>query len=184
MQMRDPLTWIESSFEYFCKECKDGKKFCGRPVDAKCGPKHMATGDHETLQSWAQKFGNIFTRILSGQAELMKGGSYVGGMTPDGFTYPVPANYTTLIHQIVTSRNKEGHCYVALEDPHRMNKFEDCLGDPPGFFKNTLNITEHTQANKRESKTQLDPDVVAELQEILAPDIALYKALFPFLSDH
>ena len=64
-----------------------------------------------------------------------------------------------------------------------MSKIESCLGDPPGFYRETLNITEDTRMNVREKKRRsvLDPDVIAELREILKPDITLYNALFPFL---
>ena len=183
-QLRDPLTWIQSSFQYFCLDCKDRKKFCGRLVDAKCGRKHRNMGAHETIISWAKKRGNIFTRVLSGDKRLLEGGTWEGGMTADGFTYPIE-NHNEIIKKIVQTMKVERDCYVALEDPLRMSKLEDCLGDAPSFYKEKLNITVRSQINKRnESSTlQIDPQVLRELRLILAPDIALYNALFPFMVD-
>lgn len=199
--MRDPMTWIESSFGYFCRDCRDSNKFCGKIVDAKCGRKHRKIGDHETIQSWARKFGNIFTRKFlyygngesNGDARLLAGGTFgvgTGPPVPDGWTHPdiLQKEHPDHVNEILQTLTKDDddekgyHCIVALEDPHRMSKLESCLGDPPGFYRNKLNITEHTKMNAGKKKNnQLGPNVTAELREILEPDISLYNALFPFL---
>mmetsp|Transcript_4784 Transcript_4784/g.10272 ORF Transcript_4784/g.10272 Transcript_4784/m.10272 type:complete len:458 (+) Transcript_4784:555-1928(+) len=182
VQMRHPLTWIESSFGYFCEGCKDAKKFCGKVVDARCGPRHREKGDHETIQSWARKFGNAFTRILHGDERLLAGGTWDGGMSPDGWTHRDALELPRHVDETLRTLREGGHCVVALEDPRRLSRIEACLGDRPGFYARELGYTEERANNAREERTRLDPNVTAELREILAADISLYNGLFPFLA--
>mmetsp|Transcript_6497 Transcript_6497/g.7936 ORF Transcript_6497/g.7936 Transcript_6497/m.7936 type:complete len:383 (-) Transcript_6497:154-1302(-) len=172
VQLREPVSHIESHFEYFCKECKDGGKFCGPKVDAKCGRKHRK--NHETIQSWARKFGNLFTRTL------LYRGTYQGPFKPNRLTRP-----DTLKHadEVIRSLRDGGDCVVALEDPNRLSKIEACLGDQPGFYTKKLGLKGNTTTNKLKStKKRLNLNVKDELREILAADIYLYESFFPFLA--
>jgi len=201
LQLRDPLAWVFSSFDFWCWHCQDNKRFCGNVVDAKCGPEHRQSGDHETLQSWARKFGNVFTRVLlfdedddDDGSRMLAGGFHGEHLSPDGWMYPDilkedQQSRRRRVNEILRRVKEDGDCLVALEDPHRMSKIESCLGDPPGFYGEALNVTAGTAVNKRPkekkdkmTKKLLDPNVTAELREILEPDILLYNALFPFLA--
>ena len=180
LQFREPLSWVRSHYDYFCVRCLDKNKFCGRLVDASCGPKHELTGDHETIQSWARKYGNIFTRMLHKDDQLRIGGTYVGGMHVKGWGYPL-GNTTIVVEKTLEIVKREGHCAVALEDPDRMGKIAECLGDPPDLYAR-LGFDGDTASNReRSTREGLAKEVVKELEEILSPDIKLYEALFPHL---
>jgi len=171
VQLREPVSHIESHFEYFCKECKDGGKFCGPKVDAKCGRKHRK--NHETIQSWARKFGNLFTRTLLA-------GGYHGPFSHNKWTRPDALKHAD---EVIRSLRDGGDCVVALEDPNRLSKIEACLGDQPGFYTKKLGLKGNTTTNKLKStKKRLNLNVKDELREILAADIYLYESFFPFLA--
>eukprot|EP00592_Proboscia_alata_P008736 CAMPEP_0194363130 /NCGR_PEP_ID=MMETSP0174-20130528/11036_1 /TAXON_ID=216777 /ORGANISM="Proboscia alata, Strain PI-D3" /LENGTH=410 /DNA_ID=CAMNT_0039136471 /DNA_START=33 /DNA_END=1265 /DNA_ORIENTATION=+ len=183
VQLREPVSHIQSSFEYFCKNCKDNRKYCGSLVDAKCGPKHRKIGDHETIQSWAEKFGNSFTRKLNGDEQLLAGGTIQGELSPDGWTHPDALEFPIHVDEVLRSLRNAGDCVVALEDPNRLSKIEACMGDRPGFYTEELALNGHNKTNKSNgAKKKLDPKVTDELRKILATDIYLYESLFPFLA--
>ena len=181
VQFREPISWMESHFNYFCYNCKDNNKYCGAYLDAKCGKKHRQIGDHETITSWARKYGNVFTRTLHPDSKLRKGGVFTGNLTLEGWTYPnleLPRHVDEVLERIKVQKD----CVVAMEDPKRLKNIEDCLGDQRGLYSKLGFSANLTVNYHKAEKEELEVGVKAELREILAPDIALYKALFPFLT--
>ena len=179
VQIRHPISWMKSHYKYFCVDCRDNKKFCGALLDAKCGKKHKISGDHETIVSWAQKYGNVFTRLLHPDPKLLEGGTTSGTLKVEGWTYPleIPRHVNEALERVKGDQD----CIVALEDPLRLEKIENCLGDRHGLFK-TLGFSSEYTANQNSEKQKngtIISDVDQQLEELLAADIALYQALFP-----
>ena len=61
--LRDPVARRVSEYDWFCRACKEGNKYCGRLVMA-CPP----PGDPApppTLEAWAQRSPNVYTQIFS-----------------------------------------------------------------------------------------------------------------------
>jgi hypothetical protein len=77
--LRDPVARRVSEYDWFCRACKEGNKYCGRLVMA-CPP----PGDPApppTLEAWAQRSPNVYTQIFSREESCGGYSALVAGPT-------------------------------------------------------------------------------------------------------
>lgn len=84
--LREPIPHLISAYNYFCLDCEDSKKFCGRLEEAKV----WSTCPKMAFLDFAKNFANWYTRLFGGTytpentffKEHIKGANRTGSLTP------------------------------------------------------------------------------------------------------
>ncbi len=79
--LRDPVARRVSEYDWFCRACKEGNKYCGRLVKA-CPPPGDRATERPTLEAWAQRSPNAYTQIFSREESCGGYSALVAGPKP------------------------------------------------------------------------------------------------------
>jgi hypothetical protein len=179
--LRDPIDRLISEYNYFCKECKEQKKFC-----SKTGPNHIDGIDHMCphmpFLTWANRHSNQYTHHFSR--------SWPNGAFYHSYSHEfkgLPLLKQTDLDAAVASLSAPNMLLLFLEELNQVGfpKLVASLSGTPGgeamakWLTNSTTLHKNRGSKNKASNYTPTTHELVVARNILALDCKLYKQLAP-----
>lgn len=166
VQLREPIGRMVSAYNYYCKDCEENRKYCGKMF-------HPATCPNMSIVEFTRRYGNHYTRKFRGESapnDWLDGGDFftTHGVTNDGFARDLTEDDLKIAIKHITSDKVFA---LQLEDKNKMNKLGMLLNE-------TWDHKKESHENAHHHKHQPTEEERRRMESLLTYDIRLYNALF------